>query len=89
MVGIFILPPSKQTLKDRINIRGTEKPEVIDYRMGLVNDAMKGFERYNYKIIGNTKEETLNKIESIYVTTKIKVDNAEMIKHGKAVIESK
>jgi guanylate kinase len=89
VVGVFILPPSKETLKNRLNNRGTEKPEVIEYRMGLVNKAMEGFESYNYKIIGESKEETLKELDNIYKAEKIKSHNKKMINHGKSVIDGK
>ena len=89
VIGIFILPPSKEALKNRLNIRGTEKPEVIEYRMGLVNNAMEGFEDYNYKIIGDSKEETLRELNSVYKAEQIKSNNQKMIKHGKSVIDEK
>ena len=89
VIGIFILPPSKEALKSRLNNRGTEKPEVIEYRMGLVNKAMEGFENYNYKIIGDSKEETLKELDIIYKAEKIKSNNQKMIKHGKSVIDGK
>ena len=89
VVGVFILPPSKETLKNRLNNRGTEKPEVIEYRMGLVNKAMEGFESYNYKIIGESKEKTLEELDSIYKAEKIKSNAQKMINHGKSVIDGK
>ncbi len=89
VVGIFILPPSKQELKNRLNTRGTETKEVIDYRMKLVDDAMKGFDVYDYKIIGDTMEATKKQIEYIYYAEKIKSDNEKMIKHGLDVINNK
>lgn len=86
-IGIYILPPSKEALKKRLNVRGTEKEEVINYRMSLVDDAMKGFEAYEYKIIGEEKEETLSSIESIYKAELIKKNDKKLNDYGASVLK--
>ncbi len=89
IVSIFILPDSKEILLKRLTKRGTEKKSEIDYRMSLVNDAMKGFENYDYKVISGTIQETFDMIDAIYNTEQIKKNNNKSEKIGKSIINSK
>lgn len=71
-VSIFILPPSFNELRRRIEGRGTEKQEVIDKRMDKAIKEMNYVERYDYVVVNDKIEEAVCSITSIIVSEKLK-----------------
>lgn len=81
-VSIFILPPSFEELRRRIEDRGTEKPEVIEKRMEKALKEMKYVDKYDYVVVNDRIEEAVNNIRSILVSEKL------MLKRNKNILES-
>lgn len=52
-VGIFILPPSAQTLRDRLNKRGTDSPEVIAKRLASARAEIAHVFEFEYIIVND------------------------------------
>jgi len=71
-VSIFILPPSFEELRRRIESRGTEKPEVIEKRMEKALKEMKLIDKYDYVIINDEVEKAVNSICYILASEKLK-----------------
>jgi guanylate kinase len=71
-VSIFILPPSFEELRRRIEDRGTEKTEVIDKRMEKALKEMRFVDRYDYVVVNDDIEEATNSIISIEASEKLK-----------------
>jgi len=73
-VFIFILPPSMKELENRIVGRGSETEESLITRLKSAYDEINYISRYNYAVINKTVDETVNKIESIIIAEKCRVD---------------
>jgi guanylate kinase len=73
-VFIFILPPSMKELENRIVGRGSETQESLMTRLKAAYDEINYISRYNYAVINKTVDETVNKIESIIIAEKCRVD---------------
>ena len=71
-ITIFILPPSFEELRRRIEGRGTEKPEVIDKRMKKALKEMNFVDRYDYVVVNGEIETAVNSIISILEAEKLK-----------------
>ena len=52
-ISIFIMPPSIETLEERLKGRKTEKQEVIDKRVNEAKREIKEGEVYKYHIVNN------------------------------------
>lgn len=65
-VFIFLLPPSLEELKRRIERRGTETEQSIAVRMATAVEEMKLIEHYDYAIINDKIEVALAQIEAIF-----------------------
>ena len=63
-VLIFILPPDMETLRARLEGRGTETAEVIDLRMAQVKREVALLSRYDYAIV-NENGKALEAAEEI------------------------
>jgi len=73
-VSVFVLPPSFEELRRRIEGRGTEKPEVIEKRMQKALEEMKYVDKYDYVVVNNDLEEAVNSVSCILACEKLKVD---------------
>ena len=52
-MSIFILPPSREILLQRLRARGQDNPEVIVKRMALASAEMSHFHEYDYLVIND------------------------------------
>ncbi|HWR41298.1 MAG TPA: guanylate kinase [Patescibacteria group bacterium] len=73
-IFIFILPPSLEELAQRIQKRGTETTESIEKRLGSATREMACAEQYHYLVVNDTVPAALQRIESIIVAEKCRVE---------------
>lgn len=65
VADIFIMPPSLDELRRRLNKRGTETPEQIETRLHNAATEMEAWHDYRYTIISGSVEEDLQKFRAI------------------------
>lgn len=64
-VFIFLAPPSKQALYDRLHSRGTESEEVIEQRVTKANKEFQLAYKYDYIVVNDTVENAADRIMAI------------------------
>jgi guanylate kinase len=64
-VGIFILPPSRAALHDRLNKRGQDTPEVIARRLANARGEMEHATEFDYLIVNDQFEDALADLAAI------------------------
>lgn len=64
-VLIFIMPPSYEELERRLRGRGTDSEEDILKRLEIAKKEMDFSSNYDYVVINNTVDETINEIVNI------------------------
>ena len=72
MVRIFILPPSFEALKDRLYNRKTDTPEIIEYRVSKATDEMSHWAEYDYVVINEDLEKTIDEIHGIIKSERLR-----------------
>lgn len=72
-VYIFLLPPSLDELKRRIEGRGTETPESLERRLANAVAEIKIGLEYDYAVVNDTVENAAAQIESIIAAERCKV----------------
>lgn len=73
-VFVFILPPSMQTLKDRIQKRGSETPESLNKRLSTAIHEIDAMQEYHYFIVNEEVDTASNQLLSIIRAEKCRVD---------------
>tara|TARA_B100001559_G_scaffold43985_1_gene32725 strand:+ start:461 stop:1084 length:624 start_codon:yes stop_codon:yes gene_type:complete len=73
-VSIFIIPPSIVELENRLVSRGLDSEEVIKKRLKNVQTELKYAELYDYIILNDQFENTLNELTSIIYDKNYKYD---------------
>ena len=72
VVGIFILPPSKKELIQRLEKRGRDTKSEMKKRMNLVQDEISHFPEYDYVVINKDINKCALQILSIISTERLK-----------------
>jgi guanylate kinase len=68
-VFVYILPPSLEDLKSRLNRRG-EVPEVMQKRLGKAMDEIREIMWYDYVIINKEIQDAVDCLRSVYIAEK-------------------
>ncbi|MGL4606857.1 MAG: guanylate kinase [Eubacteriaceae bacterium] len=73
-IYIFIVPPSMQELKRRIEERGTESKEQMEMRLACANEEMTNASDYSYIVINEDKNKAAYQVESIITAEKCRTE---------------
>ena len=71
--SIFILPPSKQALQERLTLRGQDNKEVIDRRIAAATQEMSHYIDADYLIINDDFETARTQLESIIIAQRCRL----------------
>lgn len=63
--SIFIAPPNRETLLKRLNQRGLDAPTVIETRLRDASAEIAAYNDYDYVLINDRLEESVNRLEAI------------------------
>ncbi|MEO8409400.1 MAG: guanylate kinase [Propionivibrio sp.] len=64
-IGVFILPPSLETLKKRLAGRATDSPETIARRLAAARDEIRHVDEFDYVIINDDLSQALGNLQSV------------------------
>ncbi len=85
LVKVFVLPPSKQILEERLRIRAVDSEEVVANRMAKANDEISHWAEYDYVIVNEDIETAKRQILSILEAERLRrsrqVDLSDFVKH--------
>ncbi|HCE59228.1 MAG TPA: guanylate kinase [Wolbachia sp.] len=80
VVSIFILPPSMQELKSRLDKRNSDSNSTIEYRLTQAQEEMSKCDQYDYVIINNTIDESVEYASCILKAERLKVQRKTNLK---------
>lgn len=75
--SIFILPPSRATLRERLTNRGQDDDSVIEGRMALAVDEISHYVEYDYLVINDDFNTALDDLKSILRSARLDVRHQE------------
>lgn len=73
-IGIFILPPSLPTLRERLVGRSTDAPDVIARRLAQATEDMSHYIEFDYVVINDDFETALAQLMSVIKAQRSRVD---------------
>ena len=76
-VSVFIMPPSMEELKRRIIRRGTETPDVLEFRLSRAESEMALAPNYDYIIVNDDLETAAGELLDIIAASRAAVNNKE------------
>jgi len=68
LLSIFVLPPSVQVLRERLEGRKTDSPEEIDKRIDRAQEEIKAASEYDSTVVNRNVEETIRDLEEMIST---------------------
>ena len=74
-IGIFILPPSRETLQQRLMARGQDSSDTIDQRMAQSCDEISHFDEFNFVVVNDQFEIALNDLICIVRSAQLHQDS--------------
>lgn len=84
--SIFILPPSQQALRERLNNRGQDSDEIIDGRMREAVSEMSHYVDYDYLIINDDFALALEDLKAIFHANRLQQKRQQQ-RFGKLLAE--
>lgn len=64
-VSIFILPPDRQTLIDRLHGRGTEAEDIIQKRVAMALSELDTADQYRYQVVNDDLDDAIGDVIDI------------------------
>lgn len=71
---IFLTPPDLQALKERLIMRGTEQPEVIERRVHAATKEIQMMANYDYAVVNNEVPLAVQRIKDIIKVERLRVN---------------
>jgi guanylate kinase len=71
-VSIFILPPSREALRERLTGRGQDDSSVIDRRMADAVNEMSHYAEYDYLVINDRFDQALSELQAVLVARRLR-----------------
>jgi len=70
-VGIFILPPDYQTLRERLVGRQNDDQNVINRRMSAAREEISHYKEFDYIVINDDFEQALSELKTVITATNL------------------
>ena len=71
-VSVFILPPSRQALEDRMRKRGQDSEAVIAQRMAAAREEMSHFDEFDYVIVNEDFDTAVQEMCAIFQASRLR-----------------
>jgi len=85
-LGVFILPPSRRALEDRLRGRGQDGDEVIARRMRDAESEMSHYAEFDYLVINDDFETALEELKAIITANRLR-SPLQASRHGEMLNE--
>ena len=72
VVRVFILPPSREALSQRLSARAADPPDVLALRLAGASEEMSHWEEYDYVIVNSDLDDSLAALQSILTAERLK-----------------
>jgi guanylate kinase len=72
VVRVFILPPSMEELRQRLERRATDSQEIIDARMARADNEVSHWDGYDYVLVNDDVEQCYTSVKTILAAERLK-----------------
>jgi len=76
-VGVFILPPTRETLRERLTARGQDSEQVIERRMRDAIREMSHYGEYHFLIFNDDFEQAVAELQALFVAQRLRREAQE------------
>jgi guanylate kinase len=84
-VSIFLLPPSKDVLRERLRARRRDTDDVIEYRLQMASHEISHYREFDYLVVNDDFDRALRELQSIVVAHRLRqtrqaIENASLLR---------
>lgn len=83
-VSVFILPPSRQALKQRMRNRGQDSEQVIAQRLAAAREEMSHYGEFDYVIVNEDFDVAVDEMASIFTASRLRRD-VQVARHSRLI----
>jgi guanylate kinase len=83
-VGVFILPPSREALEERMRKRGQDSEDVIARRLAAAREEMSHFGEFDYVIVNEVFETAVEEMCAIFTASRLR-RNQQIQRHHEMI----
>lgn len=73
-LSVFILPPSREALQERLTNRGQDSEDVIALRMSEAASEMSHYGEYDFLIINDEFDQALLELHGVFLSQRMKIE---------------
>ncbi|WP_082563189.1 guanylate kinase [Pseudoxanthomonas sp. Root65] len=77
-VSVFILPPSRDALEQRMRARGQDSEEVIQRRLAAAREEMSHYAEFDYVIVNDVFEAAVEQMHAIFTASRLRREAQDM-----------
>ena len=79
VVGVFILPPSFEVLRQRLSSRGTDAPETVRLRLANSAAEVMRYEEFDYVIVNDDAGRAAEQLASVFYAERARRESQEWL----------
>ena len=83
-VSVFILPPSRQALEQRMRARGQDSEEVIGRRLAAAREEMLHYGEFDYVIVNEHFDTAVDEMCAIFTASRLRRDH-QVARHARLI----
>lgn len=83
-VGVFILPPSRDALEERMRKRAQDSEAVIQQRLAAAREEMSHYGEFDYVIVNDVFERAVDEMHAIFTASRLRRER-QVARHGKLI----
>ncbi len=80
-VSVFILPPSRAALDERMRKRGQDSEAVMAQRLAAAREEMSHYDEFDYVIVNEVFETAVDEMCAIFVASRLRRE-AQAVRHA-------
>jgi guanylate kinase len=84
--SIFVLPPDRKTLEQRLRERGEDPEEVIERRLVTAKREIENYDKYDYILINDDLKESIANLQAIVVSERLRLSGRALSAEEIAVV---
>lgn len=77
--AIFILPPSRETLLQRLKARGQDDPGIIEKRMNVAVEEMSHYVESDFLVVNQDFDQALDELQSIVISQRLRTSRQQEV----------
>lgn len=83
-VSVFILPPSRQALEQRMRTRGQDSDEVIQRRLAAAREEMSHYGEFDYVIVNEHFDTAVDEMCAIFTASRLRLE-PQVARHARLI----